>query len=171
MKTCIASLFLYFLISSANAAVDVCFTPGEDCTSKIVEIINNAKTTVYVMAYSFTSEPILKALEHAENRGVQVEALLDKSDLTDNPNCIARVMQKAGFITYIDFLPYIAHNKVMIVDEGIVVTGSFNFTYNAQFRNAENVLLIHDKDIAKLYSLNWFKRRDVSKRVDDFNIE
>ena len=49
----------------------------------------------------------------------------------------------------------IAHNKVMIIDEEILITGSFNFTKAAEEKNAENLLIIRDKAIASLYIRNW----------------
>ena len=49
----------------------------------------------------------------------------------------------------------IAHNKVMIIDKELVITGSFNFTKAAQKKNAENVLIIRDKALADQYSQNW----------------
>ncbi len=56
----------------------------------------------------------------------------------------------------------IAHNKVMIFDRKTVETGSFNFTYSAQHRNAENVLIIQNKALAAAYLKNWFRRKKQS---------
>jgi phosphatidylserine/phosphatidylglycerophosphate/cardiolipin synthase-like enzyme len=59
--------------------VTVCFTPGENCTDTIVNVLGEAKTSILVQAYSFTLTPIAKALVDAKERGVWVEAILDKS--------------------------------------------------------------------------------------------
>jgi phosphatidylserine/phosphatidylglycerophosphate/cardiolipin synthase-like enzyme len=59
-------------------AVEVCFTPGEDCTERIVKTLGEAKTSILLQAYSFTSAPIAKALVDAKKCGVRVEAILDK---------------------------------------------------------------------------------------------
>ena len=58
--------------------------------------------------------------------------------------------------------PAIAHNKVMIIDDKEVITGSFNFTDAAQKRNAENVVFISDTKLAKEYAQNWAKREQQS---------
>jgi len=55
-------------------------------------------------------------------------------------------------------MPGIAHNKVMIIDRKKVITGSFNFTNAADNRNAENVLLIEDSELAATYIDNWKNR-------------
>jgi phospholipase D len=63
-----------------DADVSVCFTPGENCQSEIVQAINGAEKQIRVQAYGFTSLPILQALQQAISRGVDVELALDKSD-------------------------------------------------------------------------------------------
>jgi phosphatidylserine/phosphatidylglycerophosphate/cardiolipin synthase-like enzyme len=59
--------------------IEVCFSPQDGCTEKIVDQVNAAKSEILVQAYSFTSAPIAKALLKAYKRGVKVEAILDKS--------------------------------------------------------------------------------------------
>jgi phospholipase D len=58
----------------------------------------------------------------------------------------------------IDKVSGITHNKVIIIDEQKVITGSFNFTNAADKRNAENVIIINNKSVAKEYLNNWQKR-------------
>lgn len=58
----------------------------------------------------------------------------------------------------IDKVAGIAHNKVIIIDEQKVITGSFNFTNAADKRNAENVIIINNKSVAKEYLNNWQDR-------------
>ena len=55
----------------------------------------------------------------------------------------------------IDAAHAIAHNKVMVIDGEVVVTGSFNFTRQAENENAENLLVIRDGDLAERYLANW----------------
>ena len=63
-----------------------------------------------------------------------------------------------GIPVWIDSKPAIAHNKVMIIDEKEVITGSFNFTDAAQKRNAENVVFITDIKLAEEFIENWQNR-------------
>jgi phosphatidylserine/phosphatidylglycerophosphate/cardiolipin synthase-like enzyme len=67
----------------------------------------------------------------------------------------------------IDAQHEIAHNKVMILDDEIVITGSFNFTHNAEERNAENLLIIHGKELAARYTANWQEHCKHSVPYDD----
>jgi phosphatidylserine/phosphatidylglycerophosphate/cardiolipin synthase-like enzyme len=68
---------------SACAPMTVCFTPGGNCTSVIVQALGGATRTILVQAYSFTSAPIAKALLDAHKRGVQVQVILDKSQRSE----------------------------------------------------------------------------------------
>ena len=107
-----------------------------------------------MQAYSFTSAPIAKAVLDAHKRGVRVEVILDKSQRTEKYSS-ADFMANQGVPTKIDAVHAIAHNKIMVSDGETVITGSFNFTKAAQEKNAENVLIIHDKALAAQYTQNW----------------
>ena len=65
-------------VPTTPSAVTACFTPGGNCTDAIVKALSEAKRTILVQAYSFTSAPIAKALLDAHKRGVQVQVILDK---------------------------------------------------------------------------------------------
>ena len=43
----------------------------------------------------------------------------------------------------------------MIIDGETVITGSFNFSKAAEERNAENLLIIRDRELAGRYTANW----------------
>lgn len=136
--------------------ISICFTPGGACTDKIIREIASARSEILVQAYSFTSAPIAKALIEAHKRGIKVVAILDKSQRTAKYTS-ATFLANMRIPTYIDDKHAIAHNKVMIIDGITVITGSFNFTRAAQEKNAENLLIIRSKEIARAYRENWFE--------------
>jgi phosphatidylserine/phosphatidylglycerophosphate/cardiolipin synthase-like enzyme len=84
-----------------------------------------------------------------------VQVLLDKSQRTQRYTA-ADVLDQAGIRTHIDAAHAIAHNKVMVIDNEIIITGSFNFTKAAEERNAENLLIIRSKELATRYIENWW---------------
>ena len=122
-----------------NTQIQACFTPGEDCSTLLINQINAAQKSIDVQAYSFTSYKIAKALVKAAQRGVEVKIILDKTQFDGLHFSVAAYLQQAGITLYNDNQVAIAHNKVMIIDDAIVETGSFNFTYAAQNKNAENI--------------------------------
>lgn len=130
------------------AIIDVCFTPPAGCENLIVKQIAQAQKSIYVQAYGFTAPAIIEGLIEAKERGITVRVILDKSNLSSRYSKITQ-LQKNGIEVVIDSRPVIAHNKIMILDEQKVFTGSYNFTKNANTGNAENLILINDTNIAK----------------------
>lgn len=130
------------------------FSPHGGCTDAIISELNKAKSSVLVQAYSFTSAPIAQALLNAHKRAVRVEVILDKSQKTQKYSS-ADFLFNSGIPTMIDAEHAIAHNKVMVIDGEVVITGSFNFTKAAEENNPENLLVIHDKKLDERYIKNW----------------
>ncbi len=107
-----------------------------------------------MQAYSFTSAAIAKAFVDAHKQGIKVTGIMGKGQKTAKYSS-ADFVAHAGITTLIDSKHAIAHNKVMINDGHTVITGSFNFTKAAEEKNAENLLIINDKDLAERYAANW----------------
>ena len=145
-------------ITFTNAPAQVYFSPRGGCTEAIVEALGKAKSEVLVQAYSFTSKEIAKALLDAHKRGVHTEIILDKSNKTGKYSA-GDFTAHAGIPSYIDSAHSIAHNKIIIIDSETVLTGSFNFTKAAEEKNAENLLIIKSKDLAKEYIQNWERHK------------
>jgi phosphatidylserine/phosphatidylglycerophosphate/cardiolipin synthase-like enzyme len=166
MKPTFSSIFLLlcifalFSVADAQPTASSCptwqvyFCPGGAGTSAICQALRKATGSVLVQAYSFTSAPIAEALVNAHRRGVKVEIILDKSQKAQKYSS-AKFLSNSGIYTRIDAAHAIAHNKVIIIDNEIVITGSFNFTKAAEERNAENVLIIRSKELSARYLNNW----------------
>ena len=140
--------------SSIPAGVQVFFSPRGGATDAVVSALEHATNQVLVQAYSFTSAPIARALVDARKRGVAVQVILDKSQRTEKYS-EADFLTHSGIATSIDAEHSIAHNKIIIIDGYVVLTGSFNFTRAAEEHNAENLLVINDPVLAEKYADNW----------------
>jgi phosphatidylserine/phosphatidylglycerophosphate/cardiolipin synthase-like enzyme len=121
--------------------VAVYHSPKGGCTEAVIREIQRARREVLVQAYSFTSKPIAEALIAAKSRGVTVEILLDRSNEQETYTELGHLIEK-GLTPLIDHSHAIAHNKIMLIDRKILITGSFNFTHQAEAENAENLLVI-----------------------------
>jgi phosphatidylserine/phosphatidylglycerophosphate/cardiolipin synthase-like enzyme len=144
------------------STIEVYFSPKGGCTDAVVREIDTAKKMILVQAYSFTSAPIAKALVDAHKRGVDVRVILDRSQRSERYSS-ADFVAHAGIPTFIDAKHAIAHNKIMIIDGGTILTGSFNFTRAAEEKNAENLLVIHDRDLADKYHSNFDRHLEHSE--------
>jgi phospholipase D len=142
--------------------IDLCFTPPSNCANLITDVIDRAKSTIHMQAYGLTHPEIINSLIKANERGVKVRVLLDRSNLTQKYSKIEELKQ-VGIEVGVDRVSGIAHNKIIIVDHHTTVTGSFNFTVSAAKRNVENVLIIQDNNIAHSYLQNWLARKSANQ--------
>ena len=135
-------------------------TPGDDAGKLIADAINGAHRQVLVQAFSFTHHRIAEALIAAKRRGVDVKVIADKEQTEKIFTSMIARIAVAGVPVFLDSDHTSAHNKVMVIDAGsteaTLVTGSFNFTQAAQYKNAENVLVIRGNTaLTELYLKNW----------------
>jgi phosphatidylserine/phosphatidylglycerophosphate/cardiolipin synthase-like enzyme len=150
--------------AASEDGLSVWFSPRGGCEAAIVHEIAAAKITVDIQAYTFTSVPIENALADAESRGVRVRAVLDKTAAGEHYSA-ADFLFTHNIPVWLDGNQPIAHNKVIILDGQTVITGSFNFTKQAETENAENVLVIHGKPaIADAYARNFQSHLDRSDK-------
>jgi phosphatidylserine/phosphatidylglycerophosphate/cardiolipin synthase-like enzyme len=132
----------------------VFFTPPSGAGKALVQWIDDARQEVLVQAYGFTHNAIAQALLRAHLRGVRVAVLLDQKSSSTN-RYVIELLQGSRIDVRFDGEHAIAHNKVMVIDQRVVVTGSFNFTNSADSRNAENLLILDSSGLANRYRANW----------------
>lgn len=144
----------------ARGSVQVAFTPWDNAEGMVVDAIREAKRQVLVQAFSFTSRTLANALIAAKKRGVDVQVLADREQTFSGEGSRIPELAQAGIGVMLELRYQSAHNKVMVIDAGTnasaVITGSYNWTYAAQFKNAENVLILRSNpDVANAYADNW----------------
>lgn len=151
-------------VFTAQGALQAAFAPWDDLEALACEAIAGARKQVLVQAYLLTSKKIVSALVDAHGRGADVRVLLDAEQLARVTPSMALVLNAAGIPIWLETKYQNAHNKIIIIDAGrsdaIVVTGSFNFTWTAQHKNAENMLIARNNPtLAARYALNWERHR------------
>ena len=144
----------------AQVSIQVAFAPWDNAEAMIVDGIRRARTQILVQAFSFTSRTLAQALTAAKKRGVQVRVLADREQTFSGEASRIPDLVRAGIPVALEVRYQSAHNKVMVIDDvtadAAVITGSYNWTYAAQGKNAENVLILrHSPDIANAYAANW----------------
>ena len=144
--------------------VQVLFSPWDDIEGAIVAALRAARREVLVHSFSFTSRPLARALIEARARGVDVRVTADATESDRIENNRIPDLAAAGIPVFVEERYQSAHNKVMIIDAsvsgGTVITGSYNWTYAAQRRNAENVIIITGQNaVSARYRMNWERQR------------
>lgn len=143
---------------------EVCFTPSSTpCLPLILNALQKAQKRIALQGYGFTAPLIAQALIKAHRQGVQVTVILDKSQ-KKAPYSKKKWLMKEGIPVFFDYKPAIAHNKVLLIDSDIVITGSYNWTNAAESRNAENLILIRDSSVFQKYWKNFQNRLEQCKR-------
>jgi phosphatidylserine/phosphatidylglycerophosphate/cardiolipin synthase-like enzyme len=145
------------LVSIDGTSIEVFFSPDDGTQSRLVELIDEADTSVYMLAFVFTADPIADALLDAYWRGVEVVGVIETSQASGTGGDFFRLVDAGMMDLELDGNPKNMHHKALIIDEEIVVLGSYNFSKSAEKRNDENTLIIHNVDIADLF-LEEFNR-------------
>ena len=144
----------------ARGSVQLAFTPWDDAEGMVVACIGRARQQILVQAFNFTSRALANALVTAKRRGVDVQVMADREQTFGGESSRIPDLVRAGIPVMLEVRYQSAHNKVMVVDAGsadaAVITGSYNWTYAAQYKNAENVLILRgNPDIVNAYAANW----------------
>jgi phosphatidylserine/phosphatidylglycerophosphate/cardiolipin synthase-like enzyme len=150
--------------AASTASIEVAFTPWDDAEGVLLRLIDGARKSVRVQAYLLTSRTLARALIEAERRGVDVQVLADREMTVKGENSQIPQLVAAGIPVWLEVRYAAAHNKILVADpleeSNVVATGSYNYTYSAQARNAENLIVIRgDSKVAKAYLDNWQRHR------------
>jgi len=176
MRRLLAALLLCLTVGAgatllpATGTVEVLFTPWDDAEGAIVRALGEARQSIHVQAYLLSSRSIARALQDAHARGVAVEVLADREMVIKGDKSLVPSLAAEGIPVWLETRYAIAHNKVLLIDalgaHGIVITGSYNFTWSAQARNAENLLILRDNPaLARRYLENWRRHRDEAEMM------
>jgi phosphatidylserine/phosphatidylglycerophosphate/cardiolipin synthase-like enzyme len=146
------------------------FAPEDDPLGALVQLAGLAEHSIHFMAFSFTHDELGAAMREQAEAGVSVWGIFE----TFGSESIYSEMGPlycAGATVRKDANPGMLHHKVMIIDEKVVVTGSLNFSDNAADRNDENILILADAGIARLYMEEFARRWAEGRQPDPASID
>jgi phosphatidylserine/phosphatidylglycerophosphate/cardiolipin synthase-like enzyme len=144
-------LILSITISiSTLAKTEVYFSLSDNPQKEIIKNINQAEAFINIAMYIFTDREIAIPLVKARERGVKVRLYLDQ-DQVDYKYSQSRFLVQKGIKTRISTNNYIMHNKFAIIDNRILLAGSYNWTFSANHRNDENLMVIDDPEIIEIF--------------------
>lgn len=154
----------YPTVTINGSLVEVYFSPQDGTLEYILRAINSAQESIYFLAYSFTSDELADALIEKSKSGVTVSGVFDEDQYHSNSGTEFDTLQGAGIDVRLDGNPRLMHHKVLIIDGKIVITGSYNFSNNAEHINNENTLIIHNQGITAEYLAEFERIFNVSQR-------
>jgi len=156
-------------IDVSGIPVEVFFESEEDVVPRLAALIRDA-TTLRFMAFSFTPglvwtdadgrQSIMDLIAQRSAAGLDVSGIVEASSRR-----FVKTLSCAGVDVRQDGNPSVFHHKVMIINDNMVVTGSFNFSEGAANNNDENLLIIHSPALARAYLEEFQRRWAESKRI------
>lgn len=134
-----------------NTKISAYFSPKSDFyNEKLFNLIADAKSEIFVSAFYLTDKRLINELIQAHNKGIKVFVLMDALGAINFKNRIDE-LRKSGIKVKIENWGGKNHEKTMVIDRKIFITGSANFSYSGFFKNDENILVIENHDISELY--------------------
>ena len=137
--------------------VRVLFAAEDKVVEQLLPLIEGARRSIRIMAFSFTHDALGAAVLARAARGVDVQAIFERRG-SDTEYSEMGNLYCAGVPVRTDGNPRTFHHKVFVLDRTTVITGSFNFSDSADESNDENVVVITDREVAADY-LGEFDRR------------
>jgi len=145
--------------------IEVYFSPDDGVENHIIEMIARAQESIYFLAYSFNAGNISKAMLARAQSGITLAGVFEKVQVAANTSSSEYdPLRLAGLDVWLDANPNNMHDKIILIDGKIVIAGSYNFTAAAEKKNDENILIIHNADIAALYLQDFQRIYQLSKK-------
>ena len=141
---------------------EVYFSPNGGAADRVIYWIDRANSSINVLIYSFTLDAIGDAIVRAKTRGVQVKVVFEKEQI--NTYSEYQKLKSAGVQVANDTNPDLLHDKIAVIDGGVVLTGSFNWSRSADEKNNDNLLVIFNQDLAGKYLAEFNKIWDQSRK-------
>ncbi len=166
MNTRILATAMWMTLSTGAAvavpSINVGFSPEGSAQQLVLRTLDDARETIRLMGYSFTSPEVVKSLVAAKRRGVDVRVVVDdKGNRSKASQAAMNVVVNAGIPLRTNSQYKIMHDKVIITDGQNVELGSFNYTRSAAESNSENALVVRGVPaLAQTYLAHWQSRWD-----------
>jgi phosphatidylserine/phosphatidylglycerophosphate/cardiolipin synthase-like enzyme len=154
----------YPKLSVDGIPVEIYFSPDDNPADHIVALIRGAQKSIFFMAYSFTSNDIGDAIVQQAEAGLNVAGVMDDTQVTSNQGTEYDPFIQAGLNVRLDGnQDGLMHHKVIIIDQEIVIAGSYNFTASAEDNNDENVVIIFSPVVAGKFMEEFQRVHDLAQ--------
>jgi len=130
--------------------VEALFSPEDPVRERILDLLKGAQHSIRFLAFAFTDHEIGQVIQDKAQAGLQVQGVYERMGSSSRYSTFGS-LKKAGLAVRRDGNSGMMHHKVMILDDTTVITGSYNFSRNADRANDENVLILHQAEIASEY--------------------
>jgi phosphatidylserine/phosphatidylglycerophosphate/cardiolipin synthase-like enzyme len=138
-------------VNIEDTRIEVYFSPDDGIAAPVLELLTNAKESIHFLAFSFTTDEFGETIRLQAENGLTVAGVMEEEQVKSNIGTEYDLFIQAGLDVLIDGNEGQMHHKTMIIDEQVVITGSYNFSRSAETRNDENLIVIYNEQIADFY--------------------
>lgn len=132
------------------------FSPGTDCQQAIISAIDNAQSSIKICVFTISDDQITQAILNAHRRRIPIKLLTDNEKLFDLGSDI-RKLAEAGVDIRTDNTRNHMHHKFALIDNQLLITGSYNWTRSAALYNHENLLVTNNKELVQDFLVEFDK--------------
>jgi phosphatidylserine/phosphatidylglycerophosphate/cardiolipin synthase-like enzyme len=150
-KACINVLF-QDILDPKTRIKEAFFFPSEASEKRLLHFLNRAEKSLIVAVFTLTNDDLANAIRRARDRGVTIRIISD-DDLMRMSGSDIRNLHDEGIQVRVDLDPHAQmHHKFCVIDDYILITGSFNWTKQAVGKNQENLVVMDDPVLARMYT-------------------
>ncbi|KAG9073155.1 hypothetical protein KI688_000942 [Linnemannia hyalina] len=125
----------------SNIFINPIFFPSEESFKQLVKTLDGAQKSLDICVYTITDDHLANAIIRAHERGVKVRIISDSEKADDLGSDVNRLRDNNDISTRVDKSKSFMHHKFAVIDDQLVINGSYNWTKGARFDNRENLTL------------------------------
>ncbi|KAK3826940.1 MAG: hypothetical protein JOS17DRAFT_792189 [Linnemannia elongata] len=137
------------------------FFPSEESFGNFIKTLSNAKKSLDICVFTITDNETADAVIQAHKRGVRVRIISDDDKSEDLGADVKRFARDHGIPTRVDGSPSHMHHKFAIIDDALVMTGSYNWTKGARYQNREDLCLTNSAKAVRAFKDEFEKLWDL----------
>jgi phosphatidylserine/phosphatidylglycerophosphate/cardiolipin synthase-like enzyme len=150
--------------SIEGTQVETYYSPDDGVADRIFALLTEAEESIYFLAFSFTADELGQIIRTQAENNLDIAGVMEEEQVKSNIGTEYDFFKQAGLNVFVDGNEGQMHHKTMIIDERIVITGSYNFSRSAEIRNDENIIVIYNRPIAEFFMSEFQRVYQQSKR-------
>lgn len=140
------------------------FSPGDDCLNAILEALDNTRSSIKICVFTISDNRITKKLIQLHEKNKHMKIITDNEKLHDKGSDI-KWLSESGIAVKVDKTRHHMHHKFALIDNKLLLTGSYNWTRSAEAYNHENLLITNNRNVCRQYQKEYDKLWD---KMEDF---
>lgn len=143
----------------------------ENIEEIIIDTIRGAKNEICIAMAYFMSDILIDELYRAKDKGINIKVIIDNND--KNNNSKLRIFNICNVLRIAEVkskYKNIMHNKYCIIDNKIVIDGSYNWSKAAKYNEEHIIIIIEANEVAQMYTNNFNKIFNNSRYYANYEI-